>query len=295
MTHPGVASPVNAGAGSKNRRSAMIIGFVATLAMAASLPVVYPHMNSIGGDGFWVIGGPSGPLQGIDASGASAGAATLENYAKRGVRGSIPFRGGVAALTVAGTVSGWGAAHALSREWGGTLPLSRLLEDALWYAREGIPVTHSQWACTEAKRAELAPIAGFAETFLQDGVSPAAFSLFRQPRLAAGRLTPFLAGQKIIKVGPAVHDGERRKIHDPSQLPRLHRQGQDAGAGRRPGPQALARPATQAEAGHGLHAPGATDADFAAQNDQNEGMHAGGEHIATARQGLYHPVQQAAG
>jgi hypothetical protein len=43
------------------------------------------------------------------------------------------------------------------------------------------------------------------------------------------------------------------------------------------------------------HAPGATDADLAAQNDQNEGMHAGGEHIATARQGLYHPVQQAAG
>ncbi len=27
----------------------------ATLAMAASLPVVYPHMNSIGGDGFWLI------------------------------------------------------------------------------------------------------------------------------------------------------------------------------------------------------------------------------------------------
>ena len=157
----------------------------AMIAAAASIAVVYPHMNSIGGDGFWVIGGPSGPLQGIDASGASAAAATLDNYAKRGVSGSIPFRGGVAALTVAGTVSGWGAAHALAREWGGTLPLSRLLEDALWYAHEGIPVTHSQWACTEAKRAELASIAGFAETFLQDGVSPAAFSLFRQPRLAA--------------------------------------------------------------------------------------------------------------
>lgn len=156
----------------------------AMIAAAASIAVVYPHMNSIGGDGFWVIGGPTGALQGIDASGASAAAASLENYAKRGVRGSIPFRGGVAALTVAGTVSGWGAAFALAREWGGTLPLSRLLEDALWYAREGIPVTHSQWACTEAKRAELVPVAGFAETFLQDGVSPAAFSLFRQPRLA---------------------------------------------------------------------------------------------------------------
>ncbi|WP_298828505.1 gamma-glutamyltransferase family protein [uncultured Piscinibacter sp.] len=157
----------------------------AMIAAAASIAVVYPHMNSIGGDGFWVIGGPSGPLAGIDASGASAAAATLEQYAQRGVSGSIPFRGGIAALTVAGTVSGWGAAHALSREWGGRLPLSRLLEDAIWYAREGIPVTHSQWAATSAKRAELAPVAGFAETFLVDGEAPAAFSRFRQRRLAA--------------------------------------------------------------------------------------------------------------
>ncbi len=157
----------------------------AMIAAAASIAVVYPHMNSIGGDGFWVISGPGGQPQGIDASGASAAAASPDSYARRGLRGSIPFRGGVAALTVAGTVSGWGAAHALSQEWGGRLPLSRLLEDASWYAREGIPVTHSQWACTTAKQAELAPIAGFAETFLPGGQVPAAGSLFSQPRLAA--------------------------------------------------------------------------------------------------------------
>ncbi|MBA3625994.1 MAG: gamma-glutamyltransferase [Methylibium sp.] len=157
----------------------------AMIAAAASIAVVYPHMNSIGGDGFWVINGPGGQSLGIDASGASAAAATLEAYAPRGVGGSIPFRGGVAALTVAGTVSGWGAAHVLAREWGGRMPLSRLLEDAIWYAREGIPVTHSQWACTTAKRAELNPIAGFSETFLVNGQVPQAGSLFCQPRLAA--------------------------------------------------------------------------------------------------------------
>jgi oxamate amidohydrolase len=157
----------------------------AMIAAAASIAVVYPHMNSIGGDGFWVVGGPSGPLQGIDASGASAAAATLEHYAKRGVAGSIPFRGGMAALTVAGTVSGWGAAQTLAREWGGSLPLSRLLEDALWYAREGIPVTFSQWASTSAKHHELEAVPGFAQTFLVDGRVPAPMSLFRQPRLAA--------------------------------------------------------------------------------------------------------------
>lgn len=157
----------------------------AMIAAAATIAVVYPHMNSIGGDGFWVIGGPSGPLAGIDASGASAAAASLESYAQRGVKGSIPFRGGVAALTVAGTISGWGAAHALAREWGGKLPLTRLLEDAIWYAREGIPVTHSQRAATAAKRDEIRAIPGFAETFLVNGEAPASFSRFRQPRLAA--------------------------------------------------------------------------------------------------------------
>lgn len=157
----------------------------AMIAAAATIAVAYPHMNSIGGDGFWVIGGPSGPLAGIDASGASAAAASLESYAQRGVKGSIPFRGGVAALTVAGTISGWGAAHALAREWGGKLPLTRLLEDAIWYAREGIPVTHSQRAATAAKRDEIRAIPGFAETFLVNGEAPASFSRFRQPRLAA--------------------------------------------------------------------------------------------------------------
>lgn len=157
----------------------------AMIAAAATIAVVYPHMNSIGGDGFWVIHGPGGQPQGIDASGASAASASLEAYAAMGVTGSIPFRGGVAALTVAGTVSGWGAAQALAAEWGGRLPLARLLEDAAWYAREGIPVTHSQWACTVAKQAELRPITGFADTFLPGGEPPATHSLFRQPRLAA--------------------------------------------------------------------------------------------------------------
>lgn len=157
----------------------------AMIAAAASIAVVYPHMNSIGGDGFWVIAGQGGRPQGIDASGASAAGASLESYAARGVRGSIPFRGGVAALTVAGTVSGWGEAHAMATEWGGRLPLSRLLEDAIWYAREGIPVTQSQRACTIAKQDELRPVAGFAETFLPGGEAPAVHSRFAQPRLAA--------------------------------------------------------------------------------------------------------------
>ena len=35
----------------------------AMLAMAASIAAVYPHMNHIGGDGFWLIREPSGRVR----------------------------------------------------------------------------------------------------------------------------------------------------------------------------------------------------------------------------------------
>jgi len=157
----------------------------AMVAAAATIAVVYPHMNSIGGDSFWVINGPGQVPGGIDASGRSAQAATREAYARRGITGSIPFRGGQAALTVAGTISGWGAAQSLSqRALGGRLPLSRLLADAIYLAREGIPVTRSQMLTTQAKLAELKDQPGFAPTFLTQGQVPQAGELFVQSRLA---------------------------------------------------------------------------------------------------------------
>lgn len=157
----------------------------AMLAAAATIPVAYPHMNAIGGDAFWLIHAPGRPVRAIDACGAAAAAATREWYAAHGITQSIPFRGGVAANTVAGTVSGWDLAFAYGRELGGRLPLTRLLGDAIEYAEQGIPVTRSQSASTAAKRGELAPQPGFAATFLPGGEVPPAGALFRQPRLAA--------------------------------------------------------------------------------------------------------------
>ena len=158
----------------------------AMIAAAATIAVVYPHMNSIGGDSFWVIHRPGHAMGGIDACGASAGLASRQWYADQGLHQSIPFRGPVAANTVARTLSGWGAAHALSRRsLGGRLPLSRLLDDAITYARSGVPVTHSQHRLTAAKLPELRDQPGFADTFLSQGASPATGSVFVQPRLAA--------------------------------------------------------------------------------------------------------------
>jgi len=156
----------------------------AMISAAATIPVAYPHMNSIGGDSFWLVHAPRSTPRGIDACGAAARAADIEWYAARGISKAIPFRGGVAANTVAGTISGWDAAYRLSRRWGGKLPLKRLLADAIHYAERGIAVTASQSAATAAKRGELETQPGFREAFLPAGIAPPAGSLFRQPRLA---------------------------------------------------------------------------------------------------------------
>ncbi|MEW5291610.1 MULTISPECIES: gamma-glutamyltransferase family protein [Erwinia] len=154
----------------------------AMVAAAATVAVVYPHMNGLGGDGFWLIVPPQGEPIAIDASGAAGSLADIAFY--QGAA-AIPHRGPQAALTVAGTVSGWAEALKISEEWGSpSLPVSRLLADAIRYAADGIPVTRSQADATRAKYAELVSQPGFADTFLPDGELPVAGSRFTQPQLA---------------------------------------------------------------------------------------------------------------
>ncbi|STW88806.1 gamma-glutamyltranspeptidase [Klebsiella pneumoniae] len=154
----------------------------AMVAAAAAIAVVYPHMNGLGGDGFWLIVPPEGDPIAIDASGAAGSLATLEAYA--GQR-HIPHRGPQAALTVAGTVSGWDEALRISRDLTGrALPVARLLADAIGYAEDGIPVTASQAHATASKLEELRHQPGFSETWLVAGEAPRPGSRFRQPALA---------------------------------------------------------------------------------------------------------------
>jgi gamma-glutamyltranspeptidase/glutathione hydrolase len=144
----------------------------AMVAAAATIAVVYPHMNGIGGDGFWLIVPPEGEPLAIDASGAAGQLATQAFY--RG-HSHIPHRGPLAALTVPGTLSGWDEALKVSASMGGgQLPLSRLLADAIRYASEGIPVTQSQASATQSKYPELVDVPGFSETFLVQGEVPQA-------------------------------------------------------------------------------------------------------------------------
>ena len=157
----------------------------AMVAAASTIAVVYPHMNSIGGDGFWLIVPPSGEPLAIRACGGAAQSATREAYLSGGMT-SIPFRGPWSANTVAGTVGGWQTALELSHAWGGRLPLSVLLGDAIHYATQGIPTTAGHAEAITKKRAELVDQPGFAKTFLTFcGQPPRMGERFCQPHLAS--------------------------------------------------------------------------------------------------------------
>jgi gamma-glutamyltranspeptidase len=157
----------------------------ACVAVAASLAVVYPHMTGIGGDGFWLIAEPDGRTHAIDACGGAAAGADLSLYAGHE---AIPWRGPLAANTVAGTVSGWAAALAGDA---GTLPVDRLLRDAIHHASAGVPLTKGGAEIAAAKAPELRGLPGaWAATFEPDGRPLAEGYILHQPALAAtlGRL-----------------------------------------------------------------------------------------------------------
>jgi gamma-glutamyltranspeptidase/glutathione hydrolase len=153
----------------------------AMVAAAAAIAVVYPHMNAIGGDGFWLIHEPGRAPVAIDACGAAAALADRSFYAGLD---AIPSRGPKAALTVAGTISGWARALEVAQGWGKALPLSRLLADAIRRGRDGVAVTASQAALTRQKLDGLKGAPGFAEAYLVNGEPPARGHLLRQPVLA---------------------------------------------------------------------------------------------------------------
>jgi gamma-glutamyltranspeptidase/glutathione hydrolase len=137
-------------------------------------------MTGIGGDGFWVIHEPDGAVHGVHGCGGAAGAARLELYAGLD---AVPFRGPLAANTVAGTISGWAAALASA---GGSLPLGRLVRDAIAHAEAGVAVTAGHAAIAKAKGPELRGQPGvYAAVFEPGGRPLREGDLLRQPLLAA--------------------------------------------------------------------------------------------------------------
>src|SRR5580692_8042437 len=154
----------------------------ATIAMAASIAAVYPHMNHLGGDGFWLIREPSGRVRAIMAAGPSGLQAKPELYRDYE---TLPTRGPLAALTVPGAVGGWMLALEAAKANGGRLPLDVLLTTATAQARDGYTVTRSQARLTREQLAGLKDVPGFAAAFLIDGKPPEVGASLKQEAFAA--------------------------------------------------------------------------------------------------------------
>ena len=177
----------------------------AMVAAAAAIAVVYPHMNAIGGDGFWLIHEPGKEPVAISACGPAAALADLDFYADHD---AIPSRGPLAALTVAGTIGGWAKALDLAAAWGPALPLPRLLADGIRHAHHGIAVTESQTALTREKFDGLKDVPGFAQTHLVNGQPPAVGHILKQAtlgrtleQLAERGLDDFYRGELAARIG----------------------------------------------------------------------------------------------
>lgn len=154
----------------------------AAVAVAATLAVVYPHMTGIGGDGFWLIAEPGKDPIGIDACGRAGAAVDAGFYRSRGLD-AVPWRGPLAANTVAGTISGWAQALEATKHWQAPMALEALLEEAIFHAENGILVTASQEELTRTKRPELESAPGFADVYIPGGRVPGKGSLLKLPAL----------------------------------------------------------------------------------------------------------------
>lgn len=152
----------------------------AMVAAAASISVVYPHMNSIGGDGFWLISEPGKKPIAIDASGTAAAKADLDFYQGQE---TIESRGGRASLNMAGAVAGWKKALDISQSWQPPIELEQLLSPAIGQAEWGIEVTQSLQDASKKTFDELSKLEHF-EQFLIKGKSLKKGKILKLPKIA---------------------------------------------------------------------------------------------------------------
>lgn len=152
----------------------------AAIAASAVLAVVYPHMAGVGGDLFALAWDAStGALDGLNASGRAAEAATIDLYRAQGFD-QIPARGPMAAPTVPGAVSGWAQLHRRL----GKLGFHEVLEPAISYAEQGAPIARSLAMWTQRDVDVLRTNVDASATYLVSGSAPTEGSILHQPDLA---------------------------------------------------------------------------------------------------------------
>ncbi len=151
----------------------------AAIAANATLGVVEPMMNGVGGDLFAIYwDAKTGKLTGINASGWAPAALTLAKLRDKGYR-SMPEEG-IHSVTVPGCVAGWDKLHKKF----GRLSWSEIFRPAIYYAEQGFPVTEIIQNNWHAWTSKIASEDGGAKVFLRDSRAPEVGEVFRNPDLA---------------------------------------------------------------------------------------------------------------
>ena len=171
----------------------------AAIAANATLGVIEPMMNGIGGDLFVLYwDAKTGQLTGLNASGPAPRGLSPAFLGTHGVTAMPPS--GIHSVTVPGAVDGWSKLH----QRFGKLAWRQLFEFAIAFAEDGFPVTEALqelWA-SPASVDRLATHAESARVFLANSKPPRLAELFRNSELAR-------AYRLLAEQGPrAFYEGE---------------------------------------------------------------------------------------
>jgi gamma-glutamyltranspeptidase/glutathione hydrolase len=152
----------------------------AAIAANATLGVVEPERGGIGGDLFVIYyEAKTGKLTGINASGWAPKVLTIDFLKSQG-NTKMPELG-IQAVTVPGCVDGWAKLH----QRFGKLPWKDVLAPAIYYAKNGFPVTeiiHETWH-EELKK--LANDVGGRRVYVKNGETPKLGEIAKNPELGA--------------------------------------------------------------------------------------------------------------
>ena len=152
----------------------------AAIAANATLGVVEPMMNGIGGDLFAMFwDAQSGKLTGINASGWAPKGMTIDFLKSLGNK-TMPGVG-IQSVTVPGAVDGWAKLH----QRFGKLPWADLFQPAIYYAEHGYPVTELIQESWRLNTRKLEGDANATHIFLPNGAAPKLGQVFRDPQMGA--------------------------------------------------------------------------------------------------------------
>jgi gamma-glutamyltranspeptidase/glutathione hydrolase len=151
----------------------------AAIAANAALGLMEPTGCGIGGDLFAIVwDADKRELSGLNASGRSPAAMTIDYFRENGIESIPPL--GPLPVSVPGAVDGWFELHGRY----GRLPMADILAPAIRYAKEGFPVSEVIAFYLERNKRYVAEFPGFAETYMPNGDTPKKGEIFRNPRLA---------------------------------------------------------------------------------------------------------------